>query len=89
MHTSHYQSYTQSTQNTACEKQPAIHSRAHRDDSRRDFPQEVSVVGDGDNGALKLHQSFFQHLLGGYVQVVGGLVKHQEGALCQHELGQR
>ena len=59
MHTSHYQSYTQSTQNTACEKQPAIHSRAHRDDSRRDFPQEVSVVGDGDDGALELHQSFF------------------------------
>ncbi len=39
--------------------QPAVHSRAYRDNSRRNLPQEVSVVGDGNDSALELHQSFF------------------------------
>ena len=43
---------------------------------------------DCDDSALKLHKGFFQHFLGGDVQMVGGLVQHQEGATCQHELGQ-
>ena len=39
--------------------QPAVHSRAYRDDSRRNLSQKVSVMGNGNDGALKLHQGFF------------------------------
>ncbi len=42
-----------------CATQPALHSSAYRDDSRRNFAQEVSVMGDSNDGALEFHQSFF------------------------------
>ena len=64
----------------------------HSSSFYRDYPggnlaQEVPVMGDCNDSALKLHEGFFKHLLGGDVQVVSGLIKHQEGAPCQHELG--
>ena len=63
-------------------------TQTHRHDSCGYFAQEVSVVGDSNDSTLKLHEGFFQHLLGGDVQVVGGFIKHQESAMCQHEFGQ-
>lgn len=60
---------------------------AYRDNSGCNLAQEVSVMRDSNDGALKLHQRLLKHLLGGNVQVVGGLIKYEEGALSQHELG--
>lgn len=64
-------------------------AHAHRNDPRGDPAQEVAVVRDGDDGSLEALQGLLQHLLGGDVQVVGGLIQYQQRASTQHELGQR
>ena len=43
---------------------------------------------DGNEGALELLHSLFQHLLGGDVQVVGRLIQDKECSRGHHELGQ-
>ena len=51
----------------------------------REGRQEVAVVGDEEHGAFEVGQGGDQHFLGGHVQVVGGLVQHQQvGRIKQH-----
>ena len=45
-------------------------------------------MGDGNDGAFELDQGLLQHLLGGDVQVICGLIQDQEGALSEHELSE-
>ena len=63
--------------------------RAHRNDARGNLAQEVAVVGHRDDCAGEGDERLFQHLLGGDVQVVGGLVQHQQRPRGQHEFRQR
>lgn len=47
---------------------------------------EFPVVRDDDQGAVELQQRLLEHVFGGHVQVVGGLVKNQEVDGIQHQL---
>ena len=47
-------------------------------------PQERAVVRHEQHRALEAGQGVEQHVLGGEVQVVGGLVEHQEIGRIQH-----
>ena len=49
---------------------------------------EVAVVGDHKYGPLVLHDGILQHLLGGDIKVVGGLIEHQQIAGGQQHQGQ-
>ena len=51
--------------------------------------QEVPVVADHDDGALKVQQEVLQPVHGVYVQVVGGLVHHQQVGIAEQGLGQQ
>jgi len=60
----------------------------HSEDACGYLAQEESVVTNDDEGALELLERGLQHLLGGDVQVVGGLIQDQESGGRHHELGQ-
>ena len=61
----------------------------HRDDARGNLAQEVAVVGHRDDCSGEGDERLFQHLLRGDVQMVGGLVQHQQRPGGQHEFCQR
>src|SRR5258706_14513803 len=51
---------------------------AELEHTRPEAPQERSVVRYENHGSLKALQGLYQRLLGGQVQVIGGLVQHQK-----------
>jgi len=58
------------------------------DDTRGHVVQEGPVVGDGDDGALEVHQQAFQPFDGIQIQVVGRLIEQQHVGLGDQRLGQ-
>jgi hypothetical protein len=55
------------------------------EDDVGDAVEHVAVVGDEDERSLELEQGFFEDLEGGDVEVVGGLVEHEQVGGLQHE----
>ena len=53
-----------------------------------DAVEEVAVVGDADDGAFEDGEGFLQHAEGGEVEVVGGLVEHDEVAAVFEDFGE-
>src|SRR5437588_8271034 len=58
---------------------------SHLDESIRDPVQEVTVVGDDDDGSVVVFQGTFQYLRRIDVQMVGRLVEHQAVCSAEHE----
>ena len=50
--------------------------------------EEVTVVGDEDEAALVLEQGVLEHVLGGHVEVVGGLVEDKQVEGREQQFGQ-
>jgi hypothetical protein len=57
------------------------------EDDVGDAVEHVAVVGDEDEGSLEFEEGFFEDLEGGDVEVVGGLVEHEEVGGLEHKAG--
>ena len=51
---------------------------AHRDEAVGDLPDQVAIVGDEQHGAGVGAQGVLEHVAARQVEVVGGLVEHQQ-----------
>ena len=58
------------------------------EDLGRHAIEQETVVGDQDEGARELEQGLFEHVEGGDVEVVGGLVEHQDVGGEEHQPGE-
>ena len=54
-------------------------------DPRPQPAQEYAVVRHENHGAFEVFERLHKHLLGSHIQVIGGLVEHQEiGRIVEH-----
>ena len=67
-----------------------INQCSHRqiENPGRSFVDEISVMGDVENGSGVMNQRVFQNLLRGDIQMVGRLIEDQEVRLREHQLRQ-
>ena len=63
--------------------------RAHLDNAVGHAVDEVAVVRDGEDGAVEILQSAFQHFAAVHVQMVGRLVEKEEVVALEHQFAQR
>ncbi|MNI88530.1 hypothetical protein D3C73_1458420 [compost metagenome] len=50
------------------------------------FIQEITVMGDEQQGSFKIDQGRFQHLAADQVQMVGRLIEDKHVCAAQHQL---
>ena len=62
-----------------------VASAIEAEDDGGDAVEQITVVGDQDERALELEESFFEDLQGGNVEVVGGLVEQEDIGGLEHE----